>query len=89
MTLSDTARALLARFPGLTAREADVLARIAQGWSNATIAASLAMTEKTVKNVCLPLALKVGMDNDDRGGSLRVRLALTAHGIAPIPFVVA
>jgi DNA-binding NarL/FixJ family response regulator len=89
MTLNDTARALSVRFPALTAREADVLARIAQGWSNATIAASLAMTEKTVKNVALPLALKVGMDNDDRGGSLRVRLALIAHGIATIPAPVA
>ena len=85
MTLSDTARSLSTRFPALTARECDVLARIGQGWSNATIAASLSMTEKTVKNVSLPLALKVGMDNDDRGGSLRVRLALIVHGIDAIP----
>jgi len=82
MSPNETARTLLSRFPGLTAREADVLARIGNGWSNADIAADLGMTEKTVKNVALPLALKVGFANDDRGGSLRVRLALAVHGIA-------
>lgn len=80
-SLSEFARTLSTQFPALTVREADVLARIAQGWSNADIAASLSMTEKTVKNVCLPLAFKVGMDNEDRGGSVRVRLALLAHGV--------
>jgi len=50
--------------------------------SNADIGASLSITEKTVKNVLLPVALKMGLGQDDRGGSLRVRLTLTAHGIA-------
>jgi DNA-binding CsgD family transcriptional regulator len=79
--MNDFARLLLARFPGLTAREADVIARVAHGMSNAQIAEALSITEKTVKNVLLPVALKLGMDNDDRGGSLRVRITLTAHGI--------
>lgn len=85
MTIAALASALLSRYAALTAREADVLARIAQGWSNADIAADIGATEKTVKNVALPLAFKVGMDNDDRGGSLRVRLALLAHGVTVTP----
>lgn len=85
MTLSDFARSLLSRFPNLTAREADVLARVAQGWPNATIAADLGTTEKTIKNVSLAIPYHVGMDGDDRGGSVRVRLALLAHGIATVP----
>ena len=73
------ASSLLARFPSLTAREADILARVAHGMSNAEVAADLAVTEKTVKNVLLPVPFKVGVE--DRGGSLRVRLTLRAHGI--------
>ena len=37
-------------FPDLTAREADVLERIAQGLDNAQIAAHLGISEKTVRN---------------------------------------
>lgn len=81
MTFSSLASSLLSRFPGLTAREADILARVAGGLSNADIASSLGVTERTVKNTLLPVPAKVGMDNDDRGGSLRVRLALIVHGI--------
>ena len=80
--MNEFARSLLSRFPSLTAREADVIARLAHGMSNADIGASLSITEKTVKNVLLPVALKMGLGQDDRGGSLRVRLTLTAHGIA-------
>jgi DNA-binding NarL/FixJ family response regulator len=80
--MNEFARSLLARFPSLTAREADVVSRLAHGMSNADIAASLSITEKTVKNVLLPVSLKMGLPAEDRGGSLRVRLTLTAHGIA-------
>ena len=86
MTINEIARALSTRFAGLTARECDVLARVAQGASNARIAASLGMVEKTVKNTLTAIPFKVGMDNDDRGGSLRTRLTLIVHGIDPIPF---
>jgi len=82
MNFSDFARGLSTSFPSLTARECDVVARLAHGMSNADIGASLSVTEKTVKNVLLPVALKMGLPNDDRGGSLRVRLTLTAHGIS-------
>lgn len=84
MTLHDFAFGLFSRFPALTMREADCLARVAQGMSNADIAASLSVSEKTVKNVLLSVPFKVGMANDDRGGSLRVRLTLLAHGISPV-----
>ena len=52
---------------------------IAGQHTNAEVAADLAVTEKTVKNVLLPVPFKVGVE--DRGGSLRVRLTLRAHGI--------
>lgn len=81
MTFATLSASLLSRFASLTAREADVVARVAFGLSNADIAADLCVTEKTVKNVLLPVAFKVGL-TDDRGGSLRVRLALVAHGIS-------
>lgn len=77
--LATFASALLARFPSLTAREADIVARMSHGMSNADIAADLAVTEKTVKNVLLPVPFKMGVE--DRGGSLRVRVTLRAHGI--------
>ena len=80
MKRTDLARSLSSRFPSLTARECDILAGIGAGLSNADVGASLGITERTVKNVALPLAFKVGL-SDDRGGSLRVRLALVAHGI--------
>ena len=83
MTLNEFARSLLSRFSGLTAREADILARVAQGWANATIASALGLTERTVKNILTGVPFKVGIPADDRGGSLRVRLTLRAHGIIP------
>jgi DNA-binding NarL/FixJ family response regulator len=44
------AGATAARAAGLTARQLDVLARIAEGHSNAKIAADLTLSEKTVKS---------------------------------------
>ncbi len=58
------ARSLSDRFPALTSREADVLARVAQGWSNADIAGDIGATEKTVKNVLLPVPFKVGFGEE-------------------------
>lgn len=84
MNLKSLSSALILRFPGLTVRESDCLSRVAQGWSNADIASDLATTEKTVKNVLLAVPFKVGMANEDRGGSLRVRLTLLAHNIDAI-----
>ena len=72
------ARAILARCPALTDREADIVARVAQGWSNAAIAFDLSVTERTVKNTLTAVPHKVGIPT---GGSVRVRLALWAHGV--------
>lgn len=80
MNFSDFARSLSSRFPSLTARECDTVARVAFGMSNADIASDLGVTEKTVKNVLLPVAFKMGL-GEDRSGSLRVRLTLLAHGL--------
>ena len=77
--MRDFAIALIARFPSLTMREADVLARVAHGMTNAEAGADLGITERTVKNLLLPVPAKVGVE--DRGGSLRVRLALRCHGV--------
>jgi len=82
MNFSDFARGLSTMFPALTARECDILTRVAHGLSNADVASSLGISEKTVKNGLGPIPFKVGIANDDRGGSLRVRLTLTARGIS-------
>jgi len=66
------------RFPALTEREAQMLALVAQGASNAHVAATLGVTERTVKNTLPGVYLKVGAGN---GGSARVRAALLAHGL--------
>ena len=49
------------RLAGLTARERDVLERIARGLDNAEIAASLAMSEKTVRNHVTRVFDKIGV----------------------------
>lgn len=48
---------------GLTAREADILERIAQGLDNAQIAAHLGMSEKTVRNHVTRIFDKLGAEN--------------------------
>lgn len=50
-----------APFPELTGREREVLERIARGWSNAAIAASLGLSTKTVSNHISALFAKLGV----------------------------
>jgi len=50
-------------FPGLTARERDVLELIAQGLDNAQIAARLALSEKTVRNNITHIFDKIQVEN--------------------------
>jgi DNA-binding CsgD family transcriptional regulator len=50
-------------FDGLTAREAQILERIAQGLDNAQIAAHLGMSEKTVRNHITHVFDKIGVEN--------------------------
>ena len=58
----------------LTAREQDVFKGIAYGNTNSKIAGSLAITEKTVKNIAHSLFIKLNVSN-------RVQAALIFHGI--------
>lgn len=50
-----------AAFPELTAREHEVLERIARGWSNAAIATALGLSPKTVSNHISALFAKLGV----------------------------
>jgi pimeloyl-ACP methyl ester carboxylesterase/DNA-binding CsgD family transcriptional regulator len=50
-------------FAGLTAREAEILERIAQGLDNAQIAAHLELSEKTVRNHITSIFDKIGVEN--------------------------
>lgn len=52
-----------ARFAGLTAREIDILERLAQGLDNAQIAAHLQLSEKTVRNYISQMFDKLGVEN--------------------------
>jgi pimeloyl-ACP methyl ester carboxylesterase/DNA-binding CsgD family transcriptional regulator len=50
-------------FPGLTAREREILEFIAQGLDNAQIAARLELSEKTVRNNITHIFDKIGVEN--------------------------
>ncbi|WP_328872039.1 response regulator transcription factor [Streptomyces sp. NBC_00287] len=50
-----------APFPELTAREREVLDRVARGYTNARVAADLALAEKTVANRLSAIFLKLGV----------------------------
>jgi DNA-binding CsgD family transcriptional regulator len=54
-------RATHASFAGLTAREGEILERIAQGLDNAQIAAHLGLSEKTVRNHITHIFDKLGV----------------------------
>ncbi len=60
----------------LTVAEADCLVRLAGAFSNGGIGGDTGRTEKTVKNVLLPLGRKMGVPSDDAKHNLRVGLAL-------------
>ena len=71
------------RLPGeeaLTAREVEVLGRVAKGASNADIAASLFISEATVKTHLLHIFAKLGVD--DRTAAV---MAALERGIIPLP----
>lgn len=53
-------------FDNLTAREAEILERIAQGLDNAQIAAHLDLSEKTVRNHITHIFDKLGVENRSR-----------------------
>lgn len=57
------ARGRVTALHGLTARETDILERIAQGLDNAQIAAHLDMAEKTVRNHITRIFDKLGVEN--------------------------
>jgi DNA-binding CsgD family transcriptional regulator len=57
---------------GLTRREAEVLAWVAQGKTNAEVAKILAMSSRTVQKHMEPVMAKLGVEN--RTGATRVAL---------------
>jgi DNA-binding NarL/FixJ family response regulator len=69
--MEPTVRRLQTRF-GLTLREAQVAVGVARGQSNAEVAATLGIVEKTVKNVLMSVYQKCEVRN-------RVELALRAY----------
>lgn len=71
-TLRRTPAELPAPFNTLTARQRDILARLASGDSNARIARHLGLTEKTVRNQLTPIFALLGVGD-------RVQAALLAR----------
>ncbi len=65
----------VAGLDALSARERAVLALLAEGRSNAAIAAALGLTPKTVENVCRRLYQRLGVAGDGATHP-RVRAAL-------------
>ena len=69
---SDRRRRAVAAIAALTPREREVLVEVGNGSSNAEIAATLHMSEATVKSHMTHLFEKLGLDN-------RVQVAIMAH----------
>lgn len=62
-----------AAFHGLSAREMEVLAEVAQGKSNAEIAVVLGLAEKTVRNHVSAILTKLGLTNRIEAATYAVR----------------
>ncbi|KQX73777.1 MULTISPECIES: response regulator transcription factor [Aeromicrobium] len=75
--------ALIARAPGdgpvarLTPREREVLGLMAEGRSNAAIAAALFVTEKAISKHTSNIFMKLDLDPDDDGSNRRVMAVIT------------
>lgn len=68
-----------AAFQELSEREMEVLARVAQGKSNAQIAESLSLAEKTVRNHVSAILLKLGLSNRVEAATYAVRHEIDRH----------
>lgn len=69
-------RAAASPLSRLTARELEILARVASGDSNARIAQELVLTERTVEKHITSVLAKLGLDPSDRAGHRRVQAVL-------------
>lgn len=69
-------RAAASPLSRLTARELEILARVASGDSNARIAQELVLTERTVEKHITSVLSKLGLDPSDRAGHRRVQAVL-------------
>ena len=73
-------RATAANVAGLTGRQADVLALLAEGRSNADIAARLVLSPRTVEYHISALFAKLGVANRGQAGAVARRLGVTDQG---------
>lgn len=64
------------RLGGLTPRELEILAKVAEGASNARIAEELVLTERTVEKHITSVLAKLGLDPSDAAAHRRVRAVL-------------
>ncbi|MGW3819080.1 response regulator [Streptomyces sp. NPDC005046] len=67
-------------FPELTAREREVLDRVARGYRNARVAADLSLAEKTVANRLSAIFLKLGVS-----GRTEAVIMAREHGLGGVP----
>ena len=79
-TLLSPRRAAKRQFGGLTAREREVAALIAQGKSNRQIADELVLSERTVENHIGNILSKLGFDSRARIAAWVVEIGLGKHG---------
>ena len=66
-------------FRDLSDREMEVLAQVAQGKSNAQIADSLSLAEKTVRNHVSAILSKLGLSNRVEAATYAVRHDIKRH----------
>jgi DNA-binding NarL/FixJ family response regulator len=68
---------------GLTAREAEVLEQVGQGWTNSEIAARLFLSQRTVEHHVSSLLAKLGMHS--RREAMRLALATPRSPVVRTP----